>query len=198
MEDADGFLEVHSRQSQSWDTAQPHIQRTNTTNHCLKYRIMITVIIEVDVLSQRRGTLFLLTVRRLLHAAQGAARLLRLRLARIQNLKSGYVPGEEGWFREQFGEDVNLAMLAAFRVVLNRKLPVCCVFADTEEPQLFESALPGLLKGRYGGAPLLEYSVISGTEHAFTMSGQTEELNNSLMKWLDDPRRPWAEGHPIA
>ena len=100
-------------------------------------------------------------------------------------------PGEEGWLQKWFGEDVNDAMLIVFQRVVAKDIPTHCVFVDSEEPRLFETALPWLLRGKNAGESSIEFTVVSGTEHTLTMPGQIEELSRVLMKWLDNLRLPF-------
>ena len=144
----------------------------------------------VDRMSRRRGTLFLLTVYGIARTAKSNARRLRVNLSKVLNLGSGPTSRNHRWFRERIGEDANIAMLAAFQVILAKRLPVFCIYADSRDAQLFELALPGLLREEGGDEPLIEHLIIPGKDHVFTMPGQSEELTRSLLAWLDS--EPWA------
>jgi hypothetical protein len=132
-------------------------------------------------------------VRRLVHAAKGKGKLVRAAIFNHLKKSEPGAIGDEEWFRSTLGDGANHRMLAAFQSVLEKSLPVFCVFAETEEPRLFESALPGLYRGRHPGSASVEYTVVAGREHNFTMSGQSEELSESLEAWLEDPLRPWQQ-----
>lgn len=144
----------------------------------------------VDRVSRRRGTLLLLTIYRIARTAKSNVRRLRVILSKVLNLWSGSTTRNHSWFRERIGEDANISMLAAFQVVLAKRLPVYCIYADSPDAQLFELALPGLLREEGGDAPAIEHLIIPGNDHVLTIPGQSEELSRSLLAWLDS--EPWA------
>jgi hypothetical protein len=141
-----------------------------------------------ESLSRHRSTFFLLKARTLYHLLKTLRRRVGLILGSGVFRKSHFSPGECGWYREKIGDDASCAMLAALGKTLDRKIPVFCVFADTEQPRSFETAMPGLLADRAEADGLVEYRVIKGADHNFTMPGFSEQLSESLITWLEDPK----------
>ena len=138
--------------------------------------------------SRHRGTFFLLKARSFYHFLKTLRRRVGLMLGSAVFWKSSPAPGESGWYREKIGDDASCAMLAALGKTLDRRIPVFCVFADTEQPKSFETVLPGLLANRADVDGSIEYRVIQGADHNFTMPGFSEKLTESLMTWLEDPK----------
>ena len=143
----------------------------------------------VDRVSRRRGTFLLLTAYRFARMAKNNARRVSDNLSKVLNLRSGPTSRHHRWFQERIGEDANISMLAAFQAILAKKLPVFCIYADSRDAQLFQLAMPGLLKEECGDAPPVGHVFIPGQDHVFTMPGQSEELSRSLLA-LDS--EPWA------
>ncbi len=140
-----------------------------------------------ESLSRHRGTFFLLKARSLYHLLKTLQRRVGLTLGSAVFRKSNSAPGESGWYREKIGDDASCAMLAALGKTLDRRIPVFCVFADTEQPKWFETVLPGLLADRADGEGCIGFRVIRGADHNFTMPGSSEKLSESLITWLEGP-----------
>lgn len=140
-----------------------------------------------ESLSGHRGTFLLLKARSLYHLLKTLRRRAGLILGSAVFWKSSSAPGESGWYREKIGDDASCAVLAALGKTLDRRIPVFCVFADTEQPKSFESVLPGLLANRKDVDSFIKYRVIQGADHNFTMPGFSEKLTEYLMTWLEDP-----------
>lgn len=146
-----------------------------------------------ESLARHRGTLVLLRARRVYHRIQDLRRRLGVAVASATRRGRGHLPGDGGgWYRERIGDDASCAMLAALERTLDRRVPVLCVFADTEQPKLFEQALPGVFDRRPAARPCISYEIIRGSDHNFTVTGSAEALIGAVVSWLDSPSSPWA------
>jgi len=144
-----------------------------------------------ELLQRMHGASFFLRCRRLYHAAKGLRRETARRVASMLPSAPARKSGDGAWYRERVGADASVPMLLAFEEALDKGIPVHCVFADSEQPRLFEAAIPGLLRGRPDASDLMTHSVIRGADHNFTMPGCGVGLTEAVLSWLDDAARPW-------
>jgi alpha/beta superfamily hydrolase len=139
-----------------------------------------------DLASSSRVAPVLLTARRTLHSLRGRATRLLPRLASALEVWRSGKPGDDGWQSRHLGAHVNAAMLAALEGVLKRRIPVFCIFADTQEPRHFETIRPHLVRGGEGLEDMLQVHVVEGADHNLTVPGSADRLIAVLTSWLSD------------
>lgn len=144
-----------------------------------------------EFLSRHQGTLFLLTAHRIFRMAREYGKRCGFAISKALSIRSVPGPGEMGWYRETIGEDANFPMLKALETSLDKRIPMCCVFADSEDVRLFETALPGLLAGRSHAESLIDLRIVEGADHNFIMPGFAAKLTAELVSWLDDRSESW-------
>lgn len=138
-----------------------------------------------EAFAQHRGTLFLLTARRIYHSAKNhCGRIFRTVSSAIPR-RSTPVVGSQHWLRSQIGEDANLPLLTAVKELFDREIPMCFVFADKEHVHLFKTVLPKVCAERQRAESLINLRTISGADHNFIMPGCAEKLTGELVEWLD-------------
>lgn len=145
-----------------------------------------------ELFQRMHGASIFLRCRRIYHAARELRREAARFVVSLLPSASAPKPGSGAWYRERVGADASVPMLLAFEDALDKGIPVHCVFADTEQPRLFEAAIPGLLRGRPEASDLMTHSVIRGADHNFTMPGSGLGLTEAVLSWLDDAARPWS------
>jgi hypothetical protein len=117
-------------------------------------------------------------------AAKNQVRGLKVRVSKLLERGSDSGSLDPVWFQERIGEDANTDTLSALQAVLKKGLPVLCIYSDSPDAQLFDLALPGLVREEGVSTSNLEHIVIPGKDHVFTMPGQSEELSRALIAWL--------------
>jgi pimeloyl-ACP methyl ester carboxylesterase len=147
-----------------------------------------------ELLQRMHGASFLLKLRRMYHVAKNLRREVARRATSILAHDSRPRAGNTEWYREKIGSDASVPMLAALECVVDKRIPVHCVFADTEQPRLFEAVLPRLVHEQLRTSQLVTHCVIRGADHNFTMSGTGLGLTEAVVSWLGDANRPESRG----
>ena len=117
------------------------------------------------------GVDFRLQVRR-------AGKLLALLLHR------GVRRGSDRALLASLGTRANLELVASVRDCV-RRMPVLCVFADTDNASYFQQSAPLLVDGKQAAGRLL-VRVVQGADHNFSTQQQCDELCTILADWLDE------------
>lgn len=145
-----------------------------------------------ELLQRMHGASFLLKMRRMYHGFRNLRREVARRATLVRAHDSRRRAGNSEWYREKIGSDASVPMLAALECVVDKQIPVHCVFADTEQPRLFETVLPRLVHEQVEASQLVTHCVIRGADHNFTMPGSALGLTEAVVTWLDDADGPWS------
>ena len=111
---------------------------------------------------------------------------ISLKVAIAKRLWHRRVTNDDAWFRQRLGPGTNLTLVACFRDVMKRRIPVLCLFGATRNSWNFDEIWPALLQAAPGARQRVLTKSIQDADPGFSLPEHSREFLDTVLGWTEE------------
>ncbi|MCL4692804.1 MAG: alpha/beta hydrolase [Candidatus Hydrogenedentes bacterium] len=94
---------------------------------------------------------------------------------------------------ERMGPRANLPLVQTLQRCAERPMPILLIFGSTDDLLFYEETKDVLFGSISDSTTRVREHIVEGADHAFSLPPHFTELQQVVLRWLEDPDHPWAD-----